>query len=176
MYINTFMHAYICMVGQAKMLHPGTLTSHQLDAWKTIFPIFKHLYIYFSTLDADIAHTNHHLLHWTVANKPPIFSFRICCSYVVCLSVCVEQHRSSLDRFWWNMIFELFFFQKSVKIQVVLKFNKNGHFTWRLFTFMTIYDWIILKMRNFLNQSCRGNQNINFMYSKFFPKILLFMR
>ena len=70
-----------------------------------------------------------------------------------------------------------FFLKKSVqKIKVSLKSEKNnGYFTWRLFTFITISRWIILRIRNVSSTSCRENQNTHFMFSDFFQKILPFV-
>ena len=45
-----------------------------------------------------------------------------------------------------------------------------------VFTFMTISRWIILRMKNVSNKSCRENQNTHFIFSNFFPKIVPFMR
>ena len=57
------------------------------------------------------------------------------------------------------------------KIQVSLKSAKNnGDFTWRLFTFMIISRWIIFKMTNVSDKSCRENQNTQFMLNKYFSE------
>ena len=45
-----------------------------------------------------------------------------------------------------------------------------------VFTFMTISRWILLRMRNVLDKSCRENQNTHFTLSYVFPKIAPFMR
>jgi hypothetical protein len=41
-----------------------------------------------------------------------------------------------------------------------------------------IYDgiWILLRIRNVSDKSCRENQNTHFVFSIFFLKIVLFMR
>jgi hypothetical protein len=44
------------------------------------------------------------------------------------------------------------------------------------YTFMIICCWMILKMRNVWDKSCRENQKTHFMFNNFFPKILPFMR
>jgi hypothetical protein len=72
---------------------------------------------------------------------------------------------------WYLGFFFFFFFRKCVqKVQVSLKSDKNnGYFTWRRFH---IYDSISLNFSenvNALDKNCRGNQNIYFMFSKFFP-------
>ena len=48
-----------------------------------------------------------------------------------------------------------FFFQKSIEIvEVLLKFYKNnGFFTWRRFTFMTLFRWMLFRMTNVLIKS-----------------------
>ena len=61
------------------------------------------------------------------------------------------------------------FVRKSVeKIQVSLKSDENNeYFTWtHFFTFMTIYRWVLLRMRNVSNKSCR--RKTCFVFSTFF--------
>ena len=41
-----------------------------------------------------------------------------------------------------------------------------------VFTFILISRWIILKMKNVSNKSCRENQNTRFTFSNFFPKFV----
>jgi hypothetical protein len=91
-----------------------------------------------------------------------------------CLSV-----RPSICQSAWNnsapteRIFMKFgiweFFRESVeKIWVSLKSDKNnGCWTWRPIysAFTTVSRWIILRMRNISDKSCRENQNTRFMYS-----------
>ena len=43
-------------------------------------------------------------------------------------------------------------------------------------TFVTISCWILLRIRNVSDKSCRENQNTHFMYSNFFLKIMSCMR
>ena len=43
-----------------------------------------------------------------------------------------------------------------------------------LLTFMIILHWILLRMRNVSDKSYRENQNTQFGFNKFFPKIMLF--
>ena len=50
-------------------------------------------------------------------------------------------------------------------MQFLLKSDKNnGYFTWRLFTFMTISRWLLLRMRNVSYKYCRENQDTHCMY------------
>ena len=88
-----------------------------------------------------------------------------------CLSVCLYQSAClPMDGFSWNLILEDFleicweneFWLKSYK--------SNGYFTWYLYTFMTMSRWILLKMRNISDKSCRGNQKTYFVFSNFFFK------
>jgi hypothetical protein len=44
-----------------------------------------------------------------------------------------------------------------------------------LCTFMMVSCWILLRIRNVLDKSCKENQNTHFMFSNFFLKIVLFM-
>jgi hypothetical protein len=62
-------------------------------------------------------------------------------------------------------------------IQVSLKSdNNNGTLHEDICTFMIISRWIILRMRNVSDTSCRENQNTHFVFSNVFPKIVPFMR
>jgi len=45
-----------------------------------------------------------------------------------------------------------------------------------LCTFMIVSLWILLRMRNVSDESCRENQNTHFVFSNTFPKNMLFMR
>ena len=46
--------------------------------------------------------------------------------------------------------------------------KKTGSLHEILWTFMIISRWILRKMRNFVDKSCRENQNTHFMLSNFF--------
>ena len=63
-----------------------------------------------------------------------------------------------------------FFLNCVEKIQVSINSDKNnGQFTSRRFTFMTVSPQILLRMRNALDKSCRGNQNtfyVRLMFSE----------
>jgi hypothetical protein len=74
-----------------------------------------------------------------------------------------------LDGFWWNLMFETFS-KICQEIQVSLKSNENnGYFTWRLFTFMTLYHKFLRRMRTVSFKSCRENKK-HFIFSDFFSK------
>jgi hypothetical protein len=84
----------------------------------------------------------------------------------------MEQPGSHWTDFYETCYFSIF--RKPVqKIQVSLKSdNNNGTLHEDLCTFMTIYRWILLRMRNVSDKSCRENQNTHFMFNNVFPKIL----
>ena len=86
-----------------------------------------------------------------------------------CMSVRMEpgSHWTDFDEIWYLRLF-----RKSVeKTQVSLQSdNNNGHIHKDVFTFMTTSRWILLRMRNVSNKSCRKNQNTCFMFSGFFPE------
>ena len=77
------------------------------------------------------------------------------------------SHWTDFHEIWYLSIF----FRKSLeKILVSLKSDKNnGYVTWRPSTFMTIYRWVLLRMRNVSYKRRRENQNIHFIFSNFFP-------
>ena len=71
----------------------------------------------------------------------------------------------------WNLIFSLFFNKICRENSTLLKSDKNnGTLHEDVFTFMTISRWILLRIRNVLDRSCRENQNTRFMFNNFFPK------
>ena len=111
-------------------------------------------------------------LHWCmcVVRRLREISKSDCSFRHVRLSVRTEQlgsHWTDFDETWYISCF-----LRSVEhIQVSLKCESNHeYFTRRLLTFMTIYHWILLRMRNVLNKSCRQNQNTHFMFSNFLRK------
>jgi hypothetical protein len=76
----------------------------------------------------------------------------------------------------FNETWHFRFFKKCVeKIQVSSQSDKNNkYFTWRRFH-IYMSCWILLRMRNLLDKSCRDNQN-TFYGQWFFLKMVLFMR
>jgi hypothetical protein len=75
-------------------------------------------------------------------------------SFVTCFHLCTSvRHgttRLPLDRFWWNLMFELLLWKPAEEIQVSWKSDKNnGSFTWRCFH---IYDGISLNSSK--NEKC----------------------
>jgi hypothetical protein len=99
-----------------------------------------------------------------------VFLLSVCLSVrlSVCLSVRMEQLGSLSTNLDENV--HLSFFRKSVeKILVLLYYGRiTGTSHEDGFIFMTISRWILLRMRNVLNKSCRENQNTHFMLSNFF--------
>ena len=74
-----------------------------------------------------------------------------------------------LERFWWHLMFEFLSPKDVEKIKVSLISEKhNVYFVWRLFTFISICRWILVRMRNIWNKSCRENQNTYFVFSNYF--------
>ena len=73
----------------------------------------------------------------------------------------------------WTDFYEIWYlviFRKSVmKIQLSLTSNKKtGTLIEYLYTYMTIFHWILLRMRNVWDESCRLNQNTHYIFNKFF--------
>jgi hypothetical protein len=92
----------------------------------------------------------------------------------VCLSILTEQLRSYLTDFRKTWYFSIF---RKSEIQVSLQSNNNnGTLHEDLCTFVIISRWILLRMRNVSDKSCRENQNTHFMFNNVFPKIVPFMR
>ena len=58
-----------------------------------------------------------------------------------------------------------------------VKSENKGYFTWRpIYIFMIISCWILCRMRNISGRSCRENKSTHFIFSNFFPDIVLFMK
>jgi hypothetical protein len=75
----------------------------------------------------------------------------------ICVSVFLSAWNNSAVIGQIAMKFEIsLFVLKSVeKVQVSLKSEKsNGYFIWRLFTFVIISRWILLRMRNVSDKMC----------------------
>ena len=86
--------------------------------------------------------------------------------------------RLRLDGFPWNLIFQLFFENLSRKFKFHQKSKRITDSVHEcVFTFMKTSRWILLRMRNVSNKSCRETPNTLFMFCNFFlQKIVLFMR
>jgi len=68
-------------------------------------------------------------------------------------------------------------FRKFVeKIQVSLKYDNNGCFTWRPTYFFDHISMNSLRMRSVSDKICRENQNTYFMFNSFCWNIVPFMR
>jgi len=86
----------------------------------------------------------------------------------VCPSIRVEQHCSH-----WMDFCEIWFENLSRKFRFHYNLTRiTGNLHEDLCTFLIIFSWILLIMRNLSDKSCRENQNISFI----FPKIVPFMR
>ena len=86
----------------------------------------------------------------------------------VCWSVRMEQLESHWTDF--HEISYLSIFRKSVmKIPVFLKPDRNNvYFTWTLCKFTIRSRWILLRLKNVSDKSCRRNQNTHFVFNKLF--------
>jgi hypothetical protein len=95
-------------------------------------------------------------------------------SFVKCISPSVRM--GQLGSHWtdFHEIWYLHVFQKSVeKIRVSLKSDKNNSTLYEAFciyTFVTVSRWILLRMRNFSDKSCRENQNTRFNFNIYFSR------
>jgi hypothetical protein len=93
------------------------------------------------------------------------------------ISVCPSVRMEQLGFDWTDFreIWYLTIFRHSVEeVQFWLKSGKNnGHFHENLCTFVIIFRWILLRMRNVSDKICTENQNIHFMFNNIFPKIVL---
>jgi hypothetical protein len=88
---------------------------------------------------------------------------------LVCRSICPHgTTRLPLDGFSWNLTFEDFFPECVQKIQIRLKFDKKRHFMWRRMEIFKISCIILPRIGIITDNSCRENQNIQFMFSNFF--------
>jgi hypothetical protein len=83
-------------------------------------------------------------------------------SFLFCPSVCppvrmeLGCHWTDFHEIWYLNIFR----NSVVDIQVALKpYWNNEHFTWRPVHIFLISRWILLRMRNVSDESCRENQN-----------------
>jgi len=81
----------------------------------------------------------------------------------------------------WTNLYEILYlriFRQSVeKFQGLFKPDKsNGYITCGPPTFVIISRWILLKMRNVSEESGRENNNTHFLFIRFCPKIVQFMR
>jgi hypothetical protein len=82
-----------------------------------------------------------------------------------------------MDRFWWNLILELFFENLLRKFEFWSKPTRiTGTVRENVFIFMTISCWILLRMRNVLNKSYGENQDTHLMFIDFFLTVVPFMR
>jgi hypothetical protein len=86
-----------------------------------------------------------------------------------------ETTRFPLHGFLIKLDIRAFFFLSLENMSKKFKFYSNptrisDTLHKDVFTFLTISRWIILRMWNISNKSCRENQNIHFIFSNFFPE------
>ena len=90
-------------------------------------------------------------------------------SFIIFVSPSVCPHgptRLPVDGIWWNFILQLFFPKSVEKIRQEQRVLYKKDF----FTFMIIFPWIILKIRNISHKRCRENQNTYLCSIGFFFK------
>jgi len=77
-----------------------------------------------------------------------------------------------------NKIRHLIVFRKyAEKIEVSLENDKKAcTLRYDQYTLLTISRSVLLRMANVSSKVCRENHNTHFVFSKFFPKILPFVR
>ena len=127
---------------------------------------------------------------WTLAVQTTRFQFRFpvfsIVTIIVILGAFAKLRKATISfvmcQFAWNnsaptgrvfMKFDIWeLFEKSFEnIQVSLKYDKNnGTLHKDLCTFMIISHWILRRMRNVSDRSCRENQNTHFMINNFSQK------
>jgi len=91
----------------------------------------------------------------------------------VCLSVPHDTIRVHRTDFFYEILNikktqEYYFYQYLIRITCILNADQ--------YTFMTISCWILLRMTNALDKSCRENQNTHFVFNNVYQKIVPFMR
>ena len=95
---------------------------------------------------------------------------------IVCLSVRPNGiTRFPLDGFSWNFIFEYFSKICRENSSFIKIWQKTDILYEDVRKFIVPSRWIFLTMRIVSDKRCRENQNTQFMFSNFFPKIVLFI-
>ena len=98
--------------------------------------------------------------------------YKIAISFLMSLSPSVSVRMQQFDSHWTDFDetwYLSFFFRKYVE---KIKFHWNpvritGTLREDIFTFVTFFRRSLLRMRNFLNKSCRENQNTHFVFYNF---------
>ena len=91
----------------------------------------------------------------------------------VCLSVCLFVHMEELGSHWMSF-HEIWFSVLLKNVSIQFKFHYNltiitGTLHEDRYTFVIISCWILLRMRDVSDESCRENQNIFLCTETFFP-------
>jgi hypothetical protein len=135
--------------------------------------------------------TKDHLLNFFLSSLPSELAVRHIhkiarSNYQLChvrLSVCLSVHLSiwntSAPTGWIFMKFGIwvFFGYLSRKFNVHENLRRvTGALHKHVYTFMKTSHWILLKMRNVSDKSCRENQNTHFTFCNSLPNIMPFMR
>jgi hypothetical protein len=81
-----------------------------------------------------------------------------------------ETTQLSPDGFSWNLIYE-YFSKKKTSSKFKFHYNRKcitGTLHEDQYIFLILSRWVLLRTKNVLDKSCRGNQNTHFMFSKVF--------
>jgi hypothetical protein len=97
---------------------------------------------------------------------------RLLASLCLSLRPSVRPHEITLLPlyvFQLNLMFEIFFENLSRKFRLHSDPTRiTGTLHEDVSTFLTIFRWILLRMRNVLDKNCRENQNTGFMFNNVF--------
>jgi hypothetical protein len=103
------------------------------------------------------------------------FVMSVCLS--VCLSIRPSARNNSVPTGRTLIKFDIYAFFETLSRKFKFHYNPTG-ITGTLhndvFTFMTIYRQILLRMRTVSSKSCRENQNTQFIFHNVLPKIVPF--
>jgi hypothetical protein len=101
-------------------------------------------------------------------------------SFVISVRPSARDNSALTGRIFMKFDIWLFFFFRNLLRKFKFRWNLTritGTLHEDVLTFKTLSRWIILRMRNVLDRSCRGNRNkFHFQQLFFFTKIVPFMR
>ena len=84
----------------------------------------------------------------------------------------LDSHCKNFHEIWYLSICRIIFWENSSFIKI----NKNNmYFTWIPLDIFYLSRSFLLRMRNISDENCRENQNTNFIFNIFFPKIVPFV-
>ena len=148
----------------------NTMMSLADDTYIYIYITYLHAYVHtlrtLHTYALSFLHAFAHLRRATI-------------SFVKSVSVCPSARNNSAST--ENILTKFGTWVSFGNMSRIFKFAINltkikGALHGDQYTFTTISRWIILRMRNVLDESCRENQNTHFAFSNVLLKIVSFMR